>query len=151
MCRFFLGAVEAAFFPGCIYYLSRWYTRKEMQLRVTILNAGNLAAQAFGGLIAAGVLTDMGGKQGIAAWRWLFIVEGVLTVAIAFLAMFILPDYPNSTSWLSESEQFIAQKRLVDDIGAADEDDSEEEKFHGLKLAVSDPKVWALVYVSKFE
>ena len=47
-----LGGVEAAFFPGCIYYLSRWYTRNEMQLRVTILNSENLAAQVFGGLIA---------------------------------------------------------------------------------------------------
>jgi len=149
MCRFFLGAVEAAFFPGCIYYLSRWYTRKEMQLRVTILNAGNLAAQAFGGLIAAGVLTNMGGKAHIAAWRWLFIIEGVLTVVIAVLAMTVLPDYPNSTRWLSETEIYIAQKRLVDDVGAADEDDSEEGKFHGLKLAVADPKVWLLGLVSQ--
>jgi len=144
MCRFFLGAVEAAFFPGCIYYLSRWYTRKEMYLRVTILNAGNLAAQGFGGLIAAGVLADMGGKKGIAAWKWLFIIEGALTVVIAFLSMAILPDYPSTTRWLSESERLIAQKRLVDDVGAADENDAEESIFHGLKLAVSDVKVWAL-------
>lgn len=77
LCRFFLGCIEAAFFPGCLYYLSRWYTRKEMQLRVTIINAGNLAAQAFGGLIAAGILGDMDGKGGIRAWRWLFIVGPV--------------------------------------------------------------------------
>lgn len=75
MCRFFVGCVEAAFVPGVLYYLSRWYTRKEMQLRVTILNAGNLAAQAFGGLIAAGILDGMEGKAGIRAWRWLFIIE----------------------------------------------------------------------------
>ena len=66
---------------------------------------------------------------------------------IALLVMMVLPDYPNLTSWLSETEQFIAQKRLVDDVGAADEDDSEEGKFTGLKLAVSDPKVWLLGYV----
>ena len=59
-----------------------------MQLRVTILNAENLAAQAFGGLIAAGVLTIMGGKKHIAAWKWLFIIEGSITVFIALLAMF---------------------------------------------------------------
>lgn len=79
LCRFFLGCIEAAFFPGCLYFLSRWYTRKEMQLRVTIINAGNLAAQAFGGLIAAGILGDMDGKGGIRAWRWLFIVTHAYT------------------------------------------------------------------------
>jgi hypothetical protein len=51
-------------------------SRKEMQLRVTILDAGNLAAQEFGGLIAAGVLTNMSGKKHIASWKWLFIIEG---------------------------------------------------------------------------
>jgi MFS family permease len=74
MCRFFLGCVEAAFFPGCLLFLSRWYTRREMQLRVALINAGNLAAQAFGGLIAAGILADMDDAGGIRAWRWLFIV-----------------------------------------------------------------------------
>lgn len=75
MCRFFLGCAEAAFFPGCLLFLSRWYTRREMQLRVALINAGNLAAQAFGGLIAAGILGDMEGVAGIRAWRWLFIVS----------------------------------------------------------------------------
>ena len=144
VCRFFLGCIEAAFFPGCLYYLSRWYTRKEMQLRVTILNAGNLAAQAFGGLIAAGILSGMEGKQGIRAWRWLFIVEGCLTIFFAILAQPILPDYPATTTWLSERERVIAQARLVEDVGLADDDEKEEGTFHGLKAAVSDPKVWAL-------
>lgn len=70
-----LLGIEAAFFPGCLLFLSRWYTRQEMQLRVTLINAGNLAAQAFGGLIAAGILGDMEGAAGVRAWRWLFIVS----------------------------------------------------------------------------
>lgn len=144
MCRFFLGVLEAAFFPGSIYYLSRWYTRKEMTKRVTILNAGNLAAQAFGGLIAAGVLSDMQGDRGIAAWRWLFIIEGALTVFIAILTVWILPDYPESTRWLSDVERFIAQKRLVDDVGVADNDEANEGFTHGFKLAIADIKVWML-------
>ena len=94
---------------------------------------------------------DMGGKQGIAAWRWLFILEGAITVVISLLALFVLPDYPNSTAWLGDNEQFIGQKRLMDDVGAADEDDSEEGKFHGLKLAVSDPKVWVFGKFDHFQ
>jgi len=81
-CRLLLGCVEASLFPGSIYYLSRWYTSREMAFRVTLLNAGNLLAQAFGGLIAAGVLNNMEGAQGIRAWQWLFIIEGVCTVGI---------------------------------------------------------------------
>lgn len=114
-----------------------------MQLRVTILNLGNLAAEAFGGLIAAGILGNMEGKSGIRAWRWLFIIEGVVTVALGGLALFILPDYPKSTYWLSEKERQIAQQRLALDAGVR-EVEEDEGAFRGLKLAVMDPKVWLL-------
>ncbi|CZR65616.1 related to nicotinamide mononucleotide permease [Phialocephala subalpina] len=143
-CRLILGVLEAALFPGSLYYLSRWYTRKEMQLRVTLLNAGNLLAQAFGGLIAAGVLGNMEGKLGIRAWRWLFIIEGVVTVVIGIIAFPILPDYPTTTKWLSEKEVLIAEQRLVNDAGLADSEDVDEGIFYGLKLALTDPKVWLL-------
>ncbi|KAI0470084.1 major facilitator superfamily transporter [Xylariaceae sp. FL0804] len=143
LCRFFLGIVEASLFPGSIYLLSRWYTRKEMQLRVTLLNAGNLAAQAFGGLIAAGILADMEGKAGLRAWRWLFIIEGAATIACGIVAAFILPDYPASTTWLSEHEKSIAMRRLALDAGVAEAAENES-ALHGLKLAVLDPKVWLL-------
>ncbi|KAF7552893.1 hypothetical protein G7046_g7272 [Stylonectria norvegica] len=146
LCRFFLGCVEASFFPGSLYFLSRWYTRKEMQLRVTILNAGNLAAQAFGGLIAAGILSNMEGKSGLSAWRWLFIIEGCITVALAAAAVFVLPDYPSTTKWLSAEEKNIAQGRLAIDAGFA-VDGSEDEDvsaLQGLLMAIKDPKVWLL-------
>ena len=144
LCRFFLGAVESALFPGSLYFLSRWYTRKEMQFRVMLMNAGNILAQAFGGLIAAGVLSNMQGTAGLKAWRWLFILEGVITIVAGIIAIPILPDYPTSTKWLSEKEINIAEKRLVEDAGTADEEDENEGAFHGLKLAVIDPKVWLL-------
>jgi MFS family permease len=76
LARFFLGVLESAFFPGCLFYLSRWYTREEMQLRVTLLNFGNLTAQAFGGLMAAGILTNLDGTRGISGWRYLFAICG---------------------------------------------------------------------------
>ncbi|KAI9684621.1 MAG: hypothetical protein M1820_010881 [Bogoriella megaspora] len=144
MCRFFLGCIESSFFPGTLYYLSRWYTRREMQLRVTLLNAGNLLAQAFGGLIAAGVLGNLQGRHGIAAWRWLFIIEGSITVAVALVAWPVLPNYPTSTTWLSAREQQIAQARLMQDAGIADEDGLHQGTLEGLKEAVIDPKVWIL-------
>lgn len=80
--RFVLGFVEAAYFPGCLYFLSCWYTRKELALRTGILYSGSLLSGAFGGLIAAGILKGMDGVAGLSAWRWLFIIESILTVSI---------------------------------------------------------------------
>lgn len=146
LCRFFLGCAESTLFPGSIYFLSRWYTRREMQLRVTLLNVGNLVAQAFGGLIAAGILGRMEGTAGVRAWRWLFILEGVITVAFAIIAGFILPDYPSTTSWLSTEEKQIAQLRLELDFGSdtSPEEPTLADALRGLKQAVVDPKVWLL-------
>lgn len=143
MCRFFLGCVEASFFPGAIYFLSRWYTRSEMQLRVTVLNLGNLAAQGFGGLIAAGILANMEGAGGIRAWKWLFVIEGAVTVAFGIVGAFILPDYPDTTAWLSARERYIAERRLALDVGIVEEKE-DSGALSGLRMAVTDPKVWLL-------
>jgi MFS family permease len=70
--RFFLGFVEAAFLPGALLILSKWYTRRELTTRNAILFCGNLISNAFSALIAAGVLSNMQGVLGHAAWRWLF-------------------------------------------------------------------------------
>lgn len=71
--RFFLGFVEAPFFPGVIFLMSSWYTRAELMRRMAWFYAGSSLANMFGGLIAAGVLGNLDGAQGIAGWRWLFV------------------------------------------------------------------------------
>ena len=70
MTRFFLGFVEAAFFPGALFLLSKWYTRSELGVRTALLSCGNLFSNAFGSLIASGILNGMDGKLGHAAWRF---------------------------------------------------------------------------------
>ncbi len=70
--RFFLGFVEAAFLPGALMILSKWYTRRELTVRNAILFCGNLISNAFSALVGAGVLSNMQGTLGHAAWRWLF-------------------------------------------------------------------------------
>lgn len=144
--RFFLGVVEAGFFPGVAFYCTRWYKRSEIALRITIFVCGNALAQMFGGLIGAGILKGMEGSAGIAAWRWLFIIEGVLTVVVALAVPFLLPDYPATTRWLSDRQRYVAQARLTLDVGLAD-DDEKGNALHGLKLALLDIKVWALAII----
>ncbi|KAJ8068558.1 hypothetical protein OCU04_002273 [Sclerotinia nivalis] len=145
-CRFILGFVEAAYFPGCLYYLSAWYTRKELVKRTAFLYSGSLLSGAFSGLITAGITHGLDGAKGLRAWRWLFIIEGAITVVIAFSAFFILPDLPRTTSWLSEDEKDLAAWRLEEDIGQDDWVDTKQQTFlYGAKLAVKDPKAWLLL------
>ncbi|KAL5439227.1 hypothetical protein PMIN07_010712 [Paraphaeosphaeria minitans] len=79
--RFFLGFIEAPFYPGALYILSLFYTRKEIATRVSILYAGNIFAVSFAGLIAAAVFATLDNKHGMHGWQWLFIIEGVVTLA----------------------------------------------------------------------
>ncbi|KAG8898875.1 hypothetical protein FRB99_007087 [Tulasnella sp. 403] len=140
--RFFLGFVEAAFFPGALFLLSKWYTRKELGLRTCILYCGNLSSNAFGNLLAAGILDRMEGKLGHAAWRWLFFIEGTLTCFVAVIAVFVLPDFPSTTTWLSPLERRLAEVRMAEEVGASDDNTSDEGIFTGLILAVTDWRVW---------
>ncbi|CCT61143.1 hypothetical protein IAQ61_005038 [Plenodomus lingam] len=145
-CRFFLGFVEAAYFPGCLFYLSTWYTRKELGLRTAVLYSGSLISGAFGGLITAGITSNMDYTSGLRAWRWVFILEGIITVVIACVAFFILPNFPRTTSWLTEEERQLAVYRLEEDIGEDDWTSTESQSFFGgLKLALLDIKTWILM------
>lgn len=78
--------------------------------------------------------------------RWLFIVEGAITIAVAVIAVFVLPNFPRTTAWLTEEEKALAAWRLEEDIGEDDWVDSEQQSFlHGAKLAFTDIKTYILV------
>lgn len=66
--RFFLGFAEAPFFPGAIMLMSSWYTRAELAHRISWFYSGSALANAFGGLLGAGVLGNLEGAHGIAGW-----------------------------------------------------------------------------------
>lgn len=130
-------------FPGCLFFLSSWYRRKELGLRTAILYSGSLISGAFGGLVTAGITGNMDGLHGLRARRWVFILEGINTVIIAFTAYFTLPNFPPTTKWLTEEERQIAVYRLQEDIGEDDWTSAERQTFfHGLKLALLDIKTW---------
>lgn len=67
-CRFFLGFAEAPFFPGAVFLMSSWYTRAELAHRIAWFYAGSSLANAFGGLLGAGVLGNLSGAHGISGW-----------------------------------------------------------------------------------
>ncbi|KAH9077091.1 MFS general substrate transporter [Lactarius deliciosus] len=144
--RFFLGFVEAAFFPGALFLLSKWYKRSELGFRTALLACGSLISNAFGSLMASSILSGMQGKMGHAAWRWLFYIEGALTILVAILAIFILPDFPNNSHFLSPEEARLAQLRMLEDVGVSDGEETERKgsRFPGFFEALSDWKVYWL-------
>lgn len=144
--RFFLGFVEAAFFPGALFLLSKWYKRNELGSRTAILYCGNIISNAFGSLLASGILDGMEGKLGRAAWRWLFYIEGALTIFVALCAIFILPDFPATTKakWLSDEERRLAMHRMEEDAGVGDESETEVGQVEGLVMTLKDWRVWCM-------
>ncbi|KAJ2895402.1 major facilitator superfamily domain-containing protein [Zalerion maritima] len=108
--------------------------------------SGSLISGAFSGLIAAGVTANMHGARGLSAWQWLFLIEGVITVGVAFACFFILPNFPRTTKWLSEEERELAAWRPQVDIGEDDWIDSEGQTFwKGAKMAFMDIKTYVLM------
>ncbi|KAJ3049350.1 hypothetical protein HK097_009640 [Rhizophlyctis rosea] len=110
--RFALGIAEAAFYPGMIYLLGSWYTKRELALRVTVFAAGAQVGSAVSGLISGAIASSLNGAHGIAGWRWMFIIEGIISVIIAVPGFFLIPDYPHNTKWMAQEHRDVALKRM---------------------------------------
>ncbi|KAK2599946.1 hypothetical protein QQS21_005330 [Conoideocrella luteorostrata] len=110
--RFLLGAFEAGLFPGLVYYLTFWYRHNERSVRVAFVLASATLAGAFGGAIAYGI-GHINNTHSLRGWQWLFVIEGIPSCTCAVLVFFFLPDYPETASWLSESERDLAVRRLL--------------------------------------
>lgn len=101
--RFFLGLLEGPMFPGIVLYLSGFYTRAELSLRIAYFFSAASLAGAFSGLLAAGI-QQMDGKGGKAGWQWIFIIEGLFTVVVGAVAYFLVPATPRHSKLLTPEE-----------------------------------------------
>jgi MFS family permease len=114
--RLILGAFEAGFFAGVVFYLTLFYTRGELGFRIALFFGSALLAGAFSGLISFGVFQI---EHTIPGWKWLFIIEGAMTVIIAGIAYAWLPATPQSAWFLSEAERVVAKRRTLRDLNSA--------------------------------
>ncbi|KAJ1553379.1 hypothetical protein HK096_008076 [Nowakowskiella sp. JEL0078] len=96
--RALLGVAEAGYYPAVIYLLGTWYTKSELAFRITIFTLGQQLGAALSGTISALLLTYTK-TDGIAPWRLLFGVEGLIAVAVAIPGFWLLPDFPTNTKW----------------------------------------------------
>ncbi|TKX27660.1 MFS transporter-like protein 1 [Elsinoe australis] len=120
--RWFLGTAESGYIPGAIYTLSTWYRKRELAKRVAILFFGMFGANALSPILASGILM-LDEKRGLTGWQWLFMLEGLFTMVVAILLIFVLPGSPDSPAPLlskglirfSPRDQDILQDRLAED------------------------------------
>ncbi|KAL4976242.1 major facilitator superfamily domain-containing protein [Aspergillus desertorum] len=112
--RFFLGVAEASTFSGTHFILGSWYTERELGKRSGIFTASGLAGQMFGGFIQTGIHSSLDGAAGLSGWRWLFIIDGLITLPIALYGVFLFPDTPSTTRapYLTPPERALAVSRL---------------------------------------
>lgn len=121
VCRVIIGGLEAGFFPGCLYLISMFYKRHELQWRFNLFFSASIIAGAFSGLLAYAI-AHMDGIAGYAGWRWIFILEGLATVVVASFSFWIIPDWPQTAKFLKPEERELLLQRLALDTEDANMD-----------------------------
>ena len=125
-----------------------WYKREEALRRFAVFFNSVTLAGAFGSLLASGI-ENMDGVQGHAGWRWIFILEGLVTMIFGILTFFLLTDFPEDAKWLTPEEREFMRARIID---ADDEEEMEPQQptstIGGLRHFFSDIKAYlgALLY-----
>ena len=158
-CRLLLGAFEGGLFPGIVVYLTLFYTKRELALRIGYLFTCAAVAGACGGLLAYGIGFMDGnfkssispslanGSPGVAGqrgWRWIMWLEGAPTVLLAFAAYFFMADQPSTAKYLTAEEKALLVTRFNRQSGMT----QSAQQFHwkDVKKALLDWKVWTFSF-----
>ena len=133
--RFLLGAAEAGFFPGIIYYLSLWYPAAQRARAIAAFMTAVPVTGLVGGPLS-GLLLTMNGRWGLAGWQWLFLGEGVPAIILGVAVLSYLPENPQVAAWLtpSERESIVAElskERIGNDLTT-------------IRAGLVNPAVWRL-------
>lgn len=135
--RFALGAAEAGFFPGIIYYLTQWFPARERASAVALFMTATAIAGVIGGPVS-GALLLLDGALGLRGWQWLFLIEGLPAVLLAPVVLRWLPDRPTEAHWLTADERDALTRQLAIDM-------REEPAAHdALRPALRDSRLWVL-------
>lgn len=115
--RFFQGIAESSTFVGTHYILGAWYTERELGKRSGLFTSSGLAGTMFGGFLQTAIHSGLNMRGGLAGWRWLFIIDGLITLPIALYGFLLFPDTPRSTKapYLNDQERALAISRIPDE------------------------------------
>jgi MFS family permease len=116
-CRLLLGCLEGGVLPGVTFTIACWYTRQELHKRISCAYALGIIASALAGILSYG-LGSLGGVNGMNGWRWIFSIEGGISMAIGLIAPFFVPKFPDHTKWIKPDEKVYLYNKLDKDRGA---------------------------------
>ena len=147
--RLLLGVFEAGFYPGAVYLCTFWYMPRQLATRIAYFYCTSALSGAFSGLLAAGI-AQMDGVGGYEGWRWIFILEGIVTVALGVSCFFFLIDSPTlSGRWLKPEEIRFLELQTFIKQGGRFSHESKEKAFnwHDLKMVVTNWRLYMQAYI----
>lgn len=116
--RVLLGMAMSGIYPGLSYLISTWYLRSEQQTRYAFLQSGEITILATGSIVNFG-LNQLNGKGGLEGWRYMFLVQGLITIVLGFITYFWMVEFPEnahkSLKFLTTEEQALAVSRIQRD------------------------------------
>lgn len=141
--RFLLGAAEAGFFPGIILYLTYWFPAQRRAQAVALFMSAIGVCMLIGSPVSGAIMQYMDGMAGWRGWHWLFLLEGIPSVVMGIVVLFVLPNGPRDAKWLTSEE-----KNLV--LSKVEEENVNKKQGgggHGFADAFKSGRVWALCLV----
>jgi D-galactonate transporter len=137
--RFLTGAAEAGFFPGIVLFLSRWFPPERRGRVMAMFMAAVPLSGVIGGPLSGWMLAHFSdGRGGMTAWQWLFLLQGLPTVALGLLLLRVLPESRAAARWLTEAEQAALERALAEGEG------ERPAAAGGLRDVVGRGAIWAL-------
>ncbi|MBJ9976488.1 MFS transporter [Pseudomonas sp. S75] len=141
--RLFTGAAEAGFFPGVVLYLSRWFPADRRGRIMALFMSAIPVSGLLGGPFSGWILDHFAaGQHGLAGWQWMFLIQGVPTVALGILAAFLLSDGYHKAPWLSD-----AQRQLIANDLAADAAGKPSTTGDSVLAVLTNPLIWTFGFV----
>ena len=135
--RFLLGAAEAGFLPGVLYYLTTWFPTYYRGKIIALFMIGLPLAVIIGSPLSGWIMTSFDNARGLAGWQWLFLLEAIPSVLLGLLTFKMLPNHFSKAKWLTEEEKAILADNLKKDLAgnsSAQEKSSFKDGFFNINI-----------------
>lgn len=141
--RVLLGAAEAGFFPGMIFYMTLWFPREYRARMFATFNIAVPLSSMIGAPVSSLIIEYMHGLQGLAGWQWMFVIEAMPAVIMGIVVLLALPENPRTASFLREDERTWLSGRL--EVERATQES--KERFT-IGRALTDPRVLLMCLIA---
>ncbi len=140
--RFLLGVAEAGFFPGIILYLTYWYPAAHRARMTALFMSAIALSGVIGGPLSGWIMQSLPGVGGLKGWQWLFVLEGLPSVAVGIATLFYLDDSIDLAKWLTSKEKELLKRNIVAD--------NANKQILSIGAVFKDARVWlmSLIYFS---